>query len=343
MPCRNYSYFAALLLGLMFFSDWLPGQNQQSGKIIGEIRISRGDFPPHQILVELRLRGAAIDSAYADSQGRFGFSSLAANPYHVVIDDADYFPVDELANVNPLTAPYAMVQITLRPRDEKKKVDPMGKRTTGSNPYLIDPGEYNRRFPKKAIRDFEKGVQAEHKGKLDDAMLYYQNALKIAPDYYPAHNNLGSIYLSKTDLKSAEEQFQQAVHLDQGEAQSYFNLGNVLMLTGRYSESQAALELGLQRRPDSAFGHFLQGCLYKRTGRLEDAEKSLQDAMALDSSMTQVYLQLVNLYIQEERKNDAIAQLQTFLKAFPAAPTAAKARDVLRRLQDSSANAHVQP
>jgi Flp pilus assembly protein TadD len=326
-------------LFLLVFALLLPAtvdaQLQQLGRIIGQVRIARGDFPPHRILVELRLRGGAVDSQYADVQGRFGFNNLPPNEYRVVINDDDYYAVDERVNVNPDFSPYAMVQIWLRPREDKNKDDPIGTRASGGNPYLVDPADYNKRFPKKALKEYERGLDAERKGKQDEAIAHYTGALKIAPDYYPAHNNLGSLYLGKTDFKSAEEQFQEAVRLDQNDAQAYFNLGNVLMLTRRYPESESALSLGLQRRPDSAFGHFLQGCLFSRTGNYAEAEKSLREALRLDLTMWQAHLQLVNVYLQQGRRDEAISQLQAFLKAFPGAPTAPKARELLRKLQSS--------
>ena len=141
------------------------------------------------------------------------------------------------------------------------------------------------------------------------------------------------MYLSKSDFRPAEEQFREAIRLDPNDAQAYFNLGNVLMLTGRYAESETTLASGLQRRPDSAFGYFLQGCLYGRTGKYSEAEKSLREALRLDTTMSQAQLQLVNLYLQQNRREDAITQLQAFLKAFPAAAAAPKAKEILNKLQ----------
>ncbi len=123
------------------------------------------------------------------------------------------------------------------------------------------------------------------------------------------------------------------MRLDQNEAQAYFNLGNVLMLTNRLPEAESTLAAGLQRRPDSAFGYFLQGCLYGRTGKLAESESSLQNAVRLDPKMSQAYLQLVNLYMRQDRREDAITQLQTFLKGFPDAAAAPKAKEILSRLQ----------
>ena len=314
----------------------LPGQIQVLGRIIGQVRAPRGDVPPHQIMVELRLHGGVVESVYTDTDGRFGFSNLHANGYRVVINDEDYYPVDERADVNPDVMPYTRVQITLRSREAKQNNDPVGGRASGASPYLVDSADYNKRFPKKALKEYKRGVDAERQGNHDEAIARYLSALKISPDYYPAHNNLGSLYLGKADFQSAEQQFQEVIRLDQNDAQAYFNLGNVLMLTGRYPESEKALSSGLQRQPDSAFGSFLQGSLYGRTGKLTEAEKSLRTALRLDATMWQAHLQLVNLYLQQNRRQNAVSELQAFLKAFPSVSAAPKANELLYKLQNES-------
>jgi tetratricopeptide (TPR) repeat protein len=315
----------------------LPGtlfaQIQQLGNIRGQIRVAGGDLPARQILVELRVHGGTLNSIYADARGYFGFGGLLANEYHVVINDEAYAPADERADVDPQSSTVTVVQVTLVPREDKKKDDPIGVRAAGSNPDLVSPADYNQRFPRKAVKQYQRGVDAEHEGKREEAIARYESALKIAPDYYPARNNLGALYLGKSDFKAAEEQFREAVRLDRNEAQAYFNLSNVLMLTHRIPEAETTLALGLQRRPDSAFGYFLQGCLYVRTGKLAEAESSLQNALRLDAKMPQAYLQLVNLYLRQNRREDAIAQLQVFLKDFPTAAAAPKAQEILKKLQ----------
>ena len=226
----------------------------------------------------------------------------------------------------------SFVQVRLVPRANATK-DSLPGRVAGSNPALVDTADYNKRFPKKAVKEYEKGLESERRDEKDKAVSHYEEALKIAPDYYPAHNNLGALYLGKSDFKSAEEQFRAAIRLDQNDGQAYFNLGNVLMLTSRYAESETTLAAGLQRRPDSAFGYFLQGCLDGRTGKLAEAESSLQHSLRLDPKLPQPYLQLVNLYLQQSRRADAITQLQAFLKGFPTAASAPKAQQILNRLQ----------
>jgi regulator of sirC expression with transglutaminase-like and TPR domain len=76
--------------------------------------------------------------------------------------------------------------------------------------------------------------------------------------------------------------------------------------------------------------------VYTRTGRPELAEKSLQSALQLDPKMSQAYLQLVNLYVQQKRMVEAISQLEAYLKAFPDSAFTPKARDLLKRLRGNS-------
>ena len=231
-------------------------------------------------MIKLMFRGSPMASTYADTEGKFGFDGLGSGEYHIVINDDAYDPVDERVIIHSDITANTLAFLVLRPRQNVQKADLIGSRASGSNPFLVDPEDYNKHFPKKALKEYEQGLDAERKGRGDDAILHYRDALKIAPNYYPAHNNLGSLYLSKSDFTSAEEQFQDAVRLDQNDPQAYFNLANVFLLKGQYSESEAAVADGLQRRPDSAFCRFLQGCLYGRTGNLPEAGKESAHCVA---------------------------------------------------------------
>jgi Flp pilus assembly protein TadD len=324
------------LLAFLSAPTQVCAQQVQLGKIIGKIMVVKGDFPAHPVLISLEMRGTPIGNSYCDDQGRFGFYGLVANDYEVSVDDDAYEPVRVTINVDPAIAPMNFVEVRLNPRPTAKK-DPLPGRVEGSNPFLVDPAEYYSRFPKKTRKEFEKGVDADHKGNPTAAIEHYQKALSFSPDFYPAHNNLGAIYVSRQNFDAAETQFEAALQSNQNDGQAYFNLANVLVLTQHYDDAERQIEEGLQRRPDSAFGKFLQGSVYTRTNRPELAEKSLQSALQLDPQMSQAYLQLVNLYLQQKRFADAITQLETYLKAFPNSPFVPKARDLLKRLQPEAA------
>jgi len=70
-------------------------------------------------------------------------------------------------------------------------------------------------------------VEADRNQKRDEAIRHYEKSIFLAPDFYPAHNNLGSAYLSRADFKSAQAHFEEAIKLNQSDAEAHLNLANV--------------------------------------------------------------------------------------------------------------------
>ena len=163
---------------------------QQYGEVAGELHVIRGDFPG-RVMVELQLHNAPIAARYTDEQGKFVFGSLTNNQYHVVVRDERFYPVDVRVNLDLSISSITVVQINLMPKPAPANKDTLAAQN-GNNHYIVDLEEYRRNFPKKAVKEFEKGLQSDGESKRDDAIKHYEKALEIAPNFYPAHNNLGS-------------------------------------------------------------------------------------------------------------------------------------------------------
>jgi tetratricopeptide (TPR) repeat protein len=323
-----------MLFSLSTFSQ------QTIGNIVGHISVLRGDTPSEPVLVTLEVRGAPMDSVYTDSSGTFGFHSLGSNPYYVIVNDDHYEAVRRQAVIDPAQqAPTVYLEITLIPKKKDKSDAPASP--GGSNPNMIDVREYSDRFPKRAVKEFEKGLIADAGNRPEEAIRHYQKAVAIAPDFYLAHNNLGSDYVSKSDFPDARKEFEQVVKLNQSDAAAYFNLSNVCMLTGQVPEAQQFLDEGLRRQPDSAFGQFLLGSLNLHLKRTALAEIALLKAIQLDPTKAQYRLQLVNLLLQQGRKDAAASQLRELLATLPDNSYRAQAKQVLQKLESASRSAAV--
>lgn len=313
----------------------LWGQGQQVGSIIGQVRVARGSSPPEPVMIGLQARGITISTVYTDGEGRFSFYGLPGNLYHVLVDDSKYRPVQVETHFNPQISPIAMVQITLYPADPSNPEAGAVPQppASGGNPYVVDVADYAKDFPKKAVDEFQKALRAEQQGKTDEAMRGYRKAIEIAPNFYPAHNQLGVAFLKQKNFPAAQGQFEEAVKLNQTDGNAYFNLGNVFLLTDRLDDSVRLLEEGLRKQPNSGLGKFLLGSAYGRGGRLPEAERALHDAITFDATLSNAHLELVNLYLRQKRTPEAIGELKFFLKTFPADPMAPQARQVLTRLE----------
>lgn len=320
---------------VLCFAASLPlAAQQQLGTVIGEVRIQRGDFPPQKVMVSLMIRGAPMESTYTDEQGKFGFYALPLDLYYVDINDDSYQPVHERAMLSPFTSS-VFLQITLIPKAAAKDGKP-ATQVSGGNPNIMDVKQYAKLFPKKAFKEFRKGVQADEDGKKDDAIRHYQRALEIAPDFYPAHNNLGSDQLGRNNLLEARSEFEKVIQLNQSDAAGYFNLANVCMLMNQLPDAQQFLKDGLRRQPESALGKFLLGSLDMRTGKLAQAEQALRESVQTNPLMPQSRLQLINVLLQQGKKAEALNQLHGFISAFPASPFRPQAEQLLHRLEASA-------
>ena len=247
-----------------------PAHAQDVGNIVGQVRVTRGDFPPERIKVTLVTRGITVGDTWTDSEGKFAFYNLLGNPYHVIIDDEKFQPYSEVVRLDPTLVRTNIITIQLNPKPAARP-DLATPTVTGGNPYLVDATQFDKQFPKKAVERFEKGVRSQAEGKEEEAIIHFREALNLAPDFYAAHNNLGTIYLGRRDFRSAQAEFETVLKLNQSDSQACFNLGNVFLLTQRYDQAESILEEGLRRQPNAALGHLLLGTVLARTNRLREA------------------------------------------------------------------------
>lgn len=303
---------------------------QQSGNITGQIRLQDGTFPTERLQVNLEAHGSVAGITFSDYEGKFVFGDLGSNLYNVVIESEGYQPVRLQVEVNPTITQVNVVHVVLRPKPEKATGAPDG--VAGTNPDIVDVAELKKKFPPSVIKEYEAGKKAERHGDLETATTHYLTAIREAPDFYPAHNDLGVRHLRKGELKAAEFEFRRVIELNANGAQAYFNLGNVLYITKQHEEAKQMLEAGLRLAPTSAMGHYLDGSVLARLGESKAAEEQLKTARELDPKMPQVPITLATLYLQTGREQEAAAMFEAFLKAFPKDPMVPKVRAALAKM-----------
>ncbi len=86
-------------------------------------------------------------------------------------------------------------------------------------------------------------VQKDQSGHLEAAINYYQQVLKLKPDYPEVNFNLGNVLKQQGNLDLAIEYYQKALKLKPDYAEAHGNLGNILKQQGKldaaiYSKKQ---------------------------------------------------------------------------------------------------------
>lgn len=87
-------------------------------------------------------------------------------------------------------------------------------------------------------------------GRKDSAMLSFQKALELRPDFVEAFNNAGILLAQNRQYKKAEEYFQKALALNPGLAETHNNLGNLYYLWKRFDDAEKAYRTAKELAPE---------------------------------------------------------------------------------------------
>jgi tetratricopeptide (TPR) repeat protein len=89
------------------------------------------------------------------------------------------------------------------------------------------------------------------KGLYREAIVEYQKALALEPNFAPAYNRLGMSYAILNDYGQAEESFQKVIKLSPKIDQGYLNLGLLYELKGETARALPLLEKAFSLNPEN--------------------------------------------------------------------------------------------
>ena len=103
-------------------------------------------------------------------------------------------------------------------------------------------------------------------GKYREAIYHYAECLRIMPDLAKAHSNLGVALSRQGRYQEAIVHYEEALRIKPDYADAHYNLGNALALQGKYQEAIAHFAEALRIIPDFAEVHFSRGWVYLMIG-----------------------------------------------------------------------------
>ena len=103
------------------------------------------------------------------------------------------------------------------------------------------------------------GVALSAKGRLDEAIAEYQEAIRLKKDYSVGHTNLGLALHGKGRLDEAIAEYQEAIRLKKDDAEAHDNLGTALYAKGRLDEAIAEFREAIRLKKDYALAHYNLG------------------------------------------------------------------------------------
>jgi tetratricopeptide (TPR) repeat protein len=156
------------------------------------------------------------------------------------------------------------------------------------------------------------------KGRADDAIVQYQEVLKITPRYADAHYDLGNALCQKGKMDEGIAQFQQALQLNPAYWEARNNLGNTLCQMGKMNEGIAQFEQVLQLNPRYTEARNNLGRALCQMGKVDEGIAQFEKALQLNPASWEARNNLGNALLQKGRADEAIAQFQQVLQLNPA-------------------------
>jgi tetratricopeptide (TPR) repeat protein len=135
--------------------------------------------------------------------------------------------------------------------------------------------------PNYADVHFNLGIALLKNGQVDEAISHYEQALRIKPGDADIHINLGIALMQKRDVDEAITQYQEALQINPNSVQAHVNLANALVHTGALPDAIIEYQRALQIKPGDALAQHSLGIVLAQTGKPGEALDHFQKALQL--------------------------------------------------------------
>ena len=152
---------------------------------------------------------------------------------------------------------------------------------------------------------FQQAKAIHNDGRLDEAVIAYQELLQSDPDNFKAYNNLGTVYEEKHDYETAAASYRRALEINPEAAPVHYNLGHALQKQGQYEAAIDAYQAALALRPDHPDTHYNIGHAYHDLGELDAAETAYRKAIEGNPELYRAHSNLGTLLFDQSRMPEA--------------------------------------
>jgi tetratricopeptide (TPR) repeat protein len=187
---------------------------------------------------------------------------------------------------------------------------------------------------------FEDGVNASRVGNHDEALTAFGKAAEINPNCYDCYYNMAYSYSQKKDYDKAEGAYKKAIELKADYAEAYNGLANIYNAQRKFDlaaeANKKALDIGgaggaaaAGAGGGNADAMFNQGVILWNAGKIADAKKQFESAVAANPNHAEAHYQLGMALVNEGNLAGAATEFDTYLKLAPNGPNATTAKGIL--------------
>jgi protein O-mannosyl-transferase len=163
------------------------------------------------------------------------------------------------------------------------------------------------------------GTALQRQGRFAEAIVHYRSAIRARPAAAGAHEGLATALAATGDTDEAITEFEQAIGLKSESPTARNNLGLLLLSRGRTADALPLLLEAVRLQPDYALAHRNLADALQRVGRSNDAVEEFRAALAYERSpaAAEIANDLGVLLVRLGRLPEAIVAFEDALRVNP--------------------------
>jgi Tfp pilus assembly protein PilF len=297
---------------------------QTSGSVTVRVAEADTEAPVFQAEVKLLSFGHMSTSywGFTDGGGHTHFPTVERGTYRVQVKKAGYETGEEQVDVAPGLS--YNVQVGLRPTS----IAP----ATLKNPTATISAQ-DAAIPSAAKKEFEAG-SAVLSSDPAASIPHFRSAVEQYPKYSKAWMSLALAYFTLKQSDEALNAATKAIEADPKLGSAYVLHGRLLVESREFKKAETSLLEGLKVAPLAWDAHFELARCYYNMGAIDKALEQARQARDMPASNPVTRLLLADIYLKQDRKNEAIAELEAYAEAEPASPMLPRIKQKIAALQD---------
>jgi tetratricopeptide (TPR) repeat protein len=351
LPVQTVRTHAFVLVSLFFYAHIVvaQGANVLQGKVIAP----NGSQPSTPVRVRVTFNGRPIHETFTDLSGRFSFPGLSKGTYQLTAegDGLTFMTTSVYADVASFgSAPQSFTQdIQLRPmlREPTQRAGVVNA--------------FSQVVPGTAKQALDVALGLAEKGKTEEAVKKMQEAIKIFPEYFDAHLQLGNIFLKLGRLGDAITELDLARQVNPNDERSYQSFGLVLMKQRNFTVAVSIFAEAARLNPSNSMNPLMRGTALIHQASTVDstnssdptadrdfligrAEAALTQAANLSGNKVKAdSLTLALFYEMKGEPGRAADELESYKNKLPQGKNNEALISEIKRLRDKSGKSSVKP
>ena len=293
-------------------------------QVTGQLRFAESGRPADEVIVRLEtFSGGVAGEVRTDRLGKFRFQGLQPLQYHLVIRHPGFQEIQREVNLVMIAQEYLQLQLV-------PDISSSASRSPASRTVL------DASVPAEARKEFEKAdetLATGKKEKIAEGILHLEKAIFLYPSFLEAQLRLGAAYMDLHEWDKAEQALRRALEINPKTANAYFALGEIYWQQKKYSEAEKSLRDGLAIEDRSWRGHFTLSRVFWSKGDLSKAGRQVGLAIQLNPNFAEAHLLAGNILLRVNKREDALAEFQEYLRLAPKGEFAAQARTAVEKLK----------